>query len=404
MKGQVKAGAAKFKWRAIDSNGKIHSGSYVADDLKHVISKLRTLGYYPVKIRHQLSLSASFNQGVSVRDWIRFARKLSLMLEAGIPLLKSLEIITANQGDLHQDDWLLLKERISGGYQLSEALQLMNPPPPLFLRSMVMAGEHTGNLVRCIEKAADELEKAESFRRKLVEAVTYPLLLLLGIMSVFFVLGNWVLPIYERLFAGFDAELPVLTRAIFVSGRQLPIVFSSLIAVVIVFLLLIIVLNPNTWKLELERRFIKIPLVGEIYLLGEIIQFNRLLGEMIEAGIPLLEALNLVLRTTRSELIKYLLLELTLGVRQGRRIAPILKNCKEFPSEAGEMVMVGEESGKLGVMFSQVSQILTNELEHKLGRIANLIGPVLTIGLAGLIGLVAVGVLLPMFEATTHFK
>lgn len=174
----------------------------------------------PIKIDRQLSFSdiaILFKKKVSIRDWITFTKKLSLMLNTGVPLLKSLEIISANQSSRTlRDNWLGIKDRIAKGYQLSEVLKNIKPEPPLFLISMVSAGEHTGSLARSLERAAEELEKAETFKRKIIGTVTYPLLLLLAVIAVFFSLRNWVLPVYEKLYTGFNAELPFLSKAVFI--------------------------------------------------------------------------------------------------------------------------------------------------------------------------------------------
>ena len=395
-----------YVWKAIDLEGRTLRGVSELEEIGQIRSRLREQGFYPVLIRpgrNPCGLLKSMNR--TKYQWVSTARHLATLLEAGIPLLSAVEILTVEGMTKHkQEEWQRVKEKIESGSELSEALTFLSPPPTLYISSMVKAGEQTGRLAQSLHEVADELDQEYFFRNKIQGALAYPLLLLAAGLSILHILGIWVLPMYEKLFAGLDAELPYLTRVIFAFGRHLPLfVWGLLFAVCLVFLGLWFK-NPGSWKLQLQRFAARLPLIGSFYRLADLVQFSRILGGLLQAGIPLLDSLYLTADTVRSQEMRLLISRLIRGVREGKRLAPVLRTAGLFPLTACQMVLVGEESGRLDVMFQHVARTYRRELEQKLERFSRMIEPAFISGMALFIGLVAVGVLLPVFEASTHLQ
>jgi type IV pilus assembly protein PilC len=396
----------RYVWKAVDEQGIIQRGVWEGDQISEVQTRLRNEGYFPVAIRTSRTWQSLFLPSRSNFQESYFARRLSILLEAGIPLLQALEIMTVQEekSTFRLEQWQSIKKRVAEGSDLSEAMSLLNPAPNSFVLSMVKAGEYTGTLGKTLSEVADESDQEYIYQQKLRAALAYPMLLLLAVVIVLCVLSVWVLPMYEKLFMGIGAELPLLTRVIFACGRQLPMALWSGLGLITSSLLVLRLTGPELWKMRLERLLERLPLVGKVYLLRDLVQFSRILERLLAAGIPLLEALRLMAGTLRSPEILELTNQLVLGVRQGKRMAPLLRSSKVFPKEGAEMIAVAEEAGQLDRMLHYITQMFRRELEDQLDRLTRMLEPALILILAGLIGLVAGGVMLPIFDISSHLE
>ena len=396
----------RFAWKAVDEKGMIQQGSWMGEEISEVQAHLRENGYFPVEVRlerdwHSISLPTR-----TKLEWSHFARRLATLLEAGIPLVQALEMMTFHEEKrtFEQEQWKKVKERVEEGNDLSEALSLLNPSPNTFILSMIKAGEYTGTLGKVLNEVAEELEQELVYRKKIKAALAYPLLLLLAVVVVLYVLSVWVLPMYEKLFRSMGAELPFMTRVIFAGGRLIPLLVWSTLGLLGGGLLVLKLSNSRRWKIRLDRLLGRIPLLGKVNRLRDLVQFSQILGRLIDAGIPLLEALRLTAGVLRSQEMLELTNQLMLNVRQGKRMAPLLRASKIFPREGAEMISVAEEAGQLDRMLHFVTQRFRRELEDQLNRLTKMLEPAFILALAGLIGLVASGVMLPIFDLSSHLE
>lgn len=396
----------RFIWKAVDANGLIQHGEWLGNEISEVQTRLRNEGYFPVVIRTSRSWQSVFLPSSAKFQWSHFARRLATLLEAGIPLLQALEIMTFHEEKLtlQMEQWKSVKERVEEGSDLSEAMSLLNPAPNSFVLSMIKAGEYTGTLGKVLSEVADELDQEYVYQKKVKAALAYPMLLFFAVVVVLYVLSVWVLPMYEKLFMGMGAELPFLTRVIFASGRKLPVFMWSGFGLITSGLLVLRFISPDLWKMHLERSLGHLPLLGKVYRLRDLVQFSRILESLLSAGIPLLEALRLTAGTLRSPEMLELTNQLVLSVRQGKRMAPLLRASRVFPKEGAEMIAVAEEAGQLDRMLHYVTQMFRCELEDQLNRLTRMIEPALILAVAGLIGLVAAGVMLPVFDLSSHLE
>jgi type II secretory pathway component PulF len=396
----------RFVWKAVDENGIIQHGVWVGKELSEVQTRLRNEGYFPVGIRTSWDWQSVAFQARAKMQWSHFARRLATLLEAGIPLLQALEMMTFHEEKLtlQLEQWKSVKERVEAGSDLSEALSLLHPSPNSFVLSIIKAGEYTGTLGKVLSEVADELDLEHVYQKKIKAALAYPMLLFFAVVVVLYVLSVWVLPMYEKLFRSMGADLPFLTRVIFACGRKIPVVLWSGMGLITSGLLVLRLTKPNLWKMRLERSLGRLPLLGKVYRLRDLVQFSRILERLLSAGIPLLEALRLTAGTLRSPEMLELTNQLVLSVRQGKRMAPLLRASRVFPKEGAEMIAVAEEAGQLDRMLHFVTQMFRRELEDQLDRLMRMIEPALILVLAGLIGLVASGVMLPIFDLSSHLE
>ncbi len=396
----------RFAWKAVDEQGIIQQGSWVGEEISEVQAHLRENGYFPVEVRLARDWQSILLPTRTKLKWSHFARRLATLLEAGIPLVQALEMMTFHEEKLtfEQEQWKKVKARVEEGNDLSEALSLLNPSPNTFILSMIKAGEYTGTLGKVLNEVADELDQEFVYHKKIKSALAYPLLLLLAVVVVLYVLSVWVLPMYEKLFMSMGSELPFMTRVIFAGGRLIPPIVWSTLGLFVGSLLVLKHRSSIRWKMRLDRLLGRLPLLGKVYRLRDLVQFSQILGRLIDAGIPLLEALRLTTGVLRSQEMLELTNQLILNVRQGERMAPLLRASKIFPREGAEMISVAEEAGQLDRMLHFVTQRFRRELEDQLNRITKMLEPVFILALAGLIGLVASGVMLPIFDLSSHLE
>jgi len=396
----------RFVWKAVDANGIIQHGEWVAAEISEVQTRLRNEGYFPVAIRIRRNWQSIFLTSSMNSQWSHFARRLATLLEAGIPLLQALEIMTFQEGKLtlQMEQWKSIKERVEEGSALSEAMSLLNPSPNSFVLSMIKAGEYTGTLGKILSEVADETDQETIYQKKIKAALAYPMLLFFAVVVVLYVLSVWVLPTYEKLFMSMDAELPFLTRVIFAAGRKLPMLLWGGLGLVTIGLLVLRVTSPEIWKKRLEHMLERLPFIGKVYRLRDLVQFSQMLGRLLVAGIPLLEALRLTAGALRGTEILKLMNQLVLHVRLGKRMAPLLRASRIFPKEGAEMIAVAEEAGQLDGMLHYVTKMFRRELEDQLDWLRRMLEPILILIAAGVIGLVAAGVMLPMFDLSSQLQ
>ena len=396
----------RFVWKAVDTNGIIRHGVWIGTEISEVQMRLRNEGYFPVVIRRSRNWQSVLLPSRTIFQWNYFTRKLATLLETGIPLLQALEIMTFHEEKLtfQLEQWKSIKERVAEGSDLSEAMSLLNPSPNSFVLSMIKAGEYTGTLGKVLSEVADEADQEYVYQKKIKAALAYPMLLFFAVVVVLYVLSVWVLPMYEKLFMDMGAELPFLTRVIFACGHKLPLFLWSGLGLITGGSLVLRLTSPDLWKMRLEYILGRLPLIGKVYRLRDLVQFNRMLGRLLVAGIPLLEALCLTAGALRSPEMLELINQLVLHVRQGKRMAPLLRASRVFPKEGAEMIAVAEEAGQLERMLHYVTQMFRRELEDQLDRLTRMIEPALILAVAGLIGLVAAGVMLPIFDLSSHLQ
>lgn len=391
-------------WQAVDSNGRPYKGVWDISDVALVRTLLYKRGYYPVSIRVRHGIWVPFQRDAH-RVWSHFIRKLAALLESGIPLLSALEIITQQENHRKVKQlWQNLRDTVATGIDLSEAIMTLHPSPPVYVQAMIKAGERSGELARILGVLADELEQEEYFSRRIQSSLTYPLTLFWAVLGVMYALGNWVLPIYEKLFDGFGAELPRMTRFIFMIGRGFPVFLWFLGILTGIIVVIMRFRYARKWKEKIRQWSMSLPVWGKIFRLREVLHFSRIMGTLLQAGIVFDQSLRLAYGVVSSLAMEVLVNDLLEGIRQGKNLAPIFRKSTVFSVAAREMLSVAEETGQWDKMFLYLAKMIKVELEDYLEKTVRLIEPVSIVGLAGLIGLTALGVLLPVFDASTHLQ
>ncbi|HHV63642.1 MAG TPA: type II secretion system F family protein [Peptococcaceae bacterium] len=388
---------AHWKWKALDNKGQTLRGVREEKEAALVLKYLRQQNLYPVSIRRSVlgKLIVRLNSRQAKSYWTKITRKISILLEAGLPLLTILDIIGDKETNTsRKNHWLRVKQAVLAGKDFSWGLKEFAPQPGIFLEAMVKAGEKSGTLAECLLEAADQLDEEYFLEQKIKTVLFYPLLLLGAALLIIYFLSIVVLPMYQSIFESFQAELPLITELLFFIGESMPLWLG---------LVLIMILLKQIWP-GAPKAWI-FPGTEKIRHYKDLRQFCALFGRLLKVGLPLIETLELLEDTfdNNGELSK-IIGELKLAVKEGQRLSFVIGRCNYFPAEAIKMLEVAEEAGRLSEMLLYLAVMFGRELEEKIQRFNSRLEPVLIVGMAGIVGFVAIGVLLPIFDVSTQIR
>lgn len=393
-----------YVWKAVCDDGSVLRGKWKWADLEGLKGLLREKGYYLIWVRKRYRLNKPGFRKERYLFWIDWTKKLAMTLNAGIPIQQALEMLAEHETEKgKKEQWQKLIEDMKGGRELADSMETLFPSPPSFVQTMVKAGQKAGCLNENLHKSSQRLTEDYRLYKNIKEGLAYPVLLIFMTAIAFFLLSLGVLPRYEALYRTFGTELPVLTRAIFVSGKILPQVG---VVGAVIFLILIIrfrIRHREKWQEEWERAKRHWPILGEIYRQQDVIECSALLSRFLNAGIPLLEGLNFTRQNAVNPDIKELLDHGLSEVRGGGRLSIALRTKPGyFSSFRCDLLAVGENTGEMESILEHIAQSGEKELQEKLHYLTRMMEPFLILGTAVLIGLLAVGVLTPMFDLTTY--
>jgi type IV pilus assembly protein PilC len=389
-----------FLWEGKDKKGNRVKGRGLARDEMEIRSDLRKQGIAATRVRKESKLFKSDGK-VTAEDIALFARQLATMLNAGIPMVQSFEIIgVGNEKPAVQKLVLSIKSDIETGNSLHQALA----KHPLYFDdlfvNLVEAGEHAGALETVLEKIATYKEKTEALKKKIKKALFYPAAVLAVAIIVTVILLLFVIPQFESLFKGFGADLPAFTQFVVNMSRWMQ---SS------GWMLLIIVAGVATGfgyfykrsrplRQFIDKMSLQIPVIGPILKKSAIARYARTLATMFGAGVPLVEAMKSVAGATGNIIYQDAVLRMRDEIATGMRMQRAMENTGLFPNMVVQMIAVGEESGSLDEMASKVADFYEADVDAAVDALSSLLEPMIMVILGVLVGGMVVAMYLPIFK------
>ncbi|MGZ8094906.1 MAG: type II secretion system F family protein [Methylosarcina sp.] len=392
-----------FIWNGIDKSGnKITKRIISAHSETVAKAELKRQGYRVTTIKKKPKpLFKAKVKSITTGDIAVFARQLATMLEAGVPLVQSFDIIGKGHENPSMQDLLLsIKADIEGGNTLAAALK----KKPLYFDelfcNLVAAGEQAGVLEGLLDKIATYKEKTESIKKKIKKALTYPIAVIVVAFVVTAILLLFVVPVFEELFQSFGADLPSFTRMIINMSKWLQewwwIVFGSIGAAIYVFIYF--KKRSPQFNYFLDRTLLKIPVVGMILNKSSIARFARTLSTMSAAGVPLVEALESVAGACGNIIYSDAVLKMREEVATGQRLQFAMTQSNLFPHMVQQMVAIGEESGSMDAMLAKVADFYEEEVDNLIDNLSSLMEPFIMVILGILVGGLIVAMYLPIFK------
>ena len=391
-----------FIWDGVDKTGnKIKSRPISA--LSETIAKadLRRQGFRVVRIKKKPKPVIKRVQKIRPADIAVFARQLATMLEAGVPLVQSFDIIGKGHENPSMQDMLLsIKSSIEGGNTLAQALREKSLYFDELFCNLVESGEQAGVLEALLDKIATYKEKTESIKKKIKKALTYPTAVIIVAVIVTTILLMFVVPVFEDLFKSFGADLPAFTQMIINLSQWLRdwwwLVFGSLAGTGYTFFYF--KRRSYAFNHALDRMLLKIPIVGMILNKSAIARFARTLSTMSAAGVPLVEALESVAGACGNIVYAEAVQSMREEVSTGQRLQFAMQQSNLFPHMVQQMVAIGEESGSMDAMLAKVADFFEEEVDNLIDNLSSLMEPMIMAILGVLVGGLLVAMYLPIFK------
>ena len=391
---------ATFLWEGKDKKGNRVKGRGLARDEMEIRSDLRKQGIAATRVRKESKLFKSDGK-VTAEDIALFARQLATMLNAGIPMVQSFEIIgVGNDKPAVQKLVLAIKSDIETGNSLHQSLA----KHPLYFDdlfvNLVEAGEHAGALETVLEKIATYKEKTEALKKKIKKALFYPAAVLAVAIIVTVILLLFVIPQFESLFKGFGADLPAFTQFVVNMSRWMQSSgWMLLIAVgVVISTFAYFYKRSRPLRQFIDKMSLQIPVIGPILKKSAIARYARTLATMFGAGVPLVEAMKSVAGATGNIIYQDAVLRMRDEIATGMRMQRAMENTGLFPNMVVQMIAVGEESGSLDEMASKVADFYEADVDAAVDALSSLLEPMIMVILGVLVGGMVVAMYLPIFK------
>jgi len=339
-------------------------------------------------------------RGVKSTEISRMARQFATMIEAGLPLVQSLEILSDQATSPALKDALSnVRERVQSGSTLAEAL---GKHPKIFdelFVNMVEAGEVGGALDTILLRLATYREKVDALRRKIKGAMYYPAVISVVAAGATLFLITFIVPVFAKLFEGFGAELPLPTKLVMaISG----IIRSNILLGIVILVGLGIgyryLAKTPSGRLAIDRFKLKIPIMGNLLRKSIIARFSRTLGTLLNSGVPILDALEITAKTAGNKVIYNAIRRAVTAIAQGDTIAQPLQDTGVFPPMVVQMISVGEKTGGLDEMLEKVADFYEDEVDAAVDALTSIIEPVVIVVMGAVIGFVLISMYLPMFD------
>ncbi|KTD54377.1 pilus assembly protein PilC [Legionella sainthelensi] len=338
---------------------------------------------------------------VKSSDITVFSRQLATMIESGIPLVQSFDIVAKGQTNKRLKELIeQIKHDVETGLTLSESLKKHPSHFNDLFCNLVDAGEKSGSLDTMLNKIATYKEKIETIKKKIKKALTYPIAVIVVAIIVTAGLLIFVVPQFEALFKGFGADLPMMTKAVVNLSNFFQsywyLIFGSLIGAVYAFIYA--VKHSSQFAQNVDKTLLKIPVIGPIIEKAAIARFARTLSITFAAGLPLVEALKSVAGATGNIIFSNATNKIRDEVSTGQQMNKAMENTHLFPNMVIQMVAIGEESGALERMLSKVADFYEEDVDNAVDSLSSLLEPIIMTILGVLVGGLVVSMYLPIFK------
>ncbi|WP_144760665.1 type II secretion system F family protein [Curtobacterium sp. 9128] len=403
-----------FDYRGRDGGGKLVKGRLDAASEGAVVQRLRSMGVSPIAITEAKAGTGlqteikipGFEKGVGLKDLAIMSRQASTMLASGLSLLKALSIL-ADQTENKKLKGILggVRDDVERGVGFSDAVAKHPVDFPPIMINMVRAGETGGFLDQAMDSIATNFEKEHKLRSTIKSAMTYPVVVLVMSLVAVVIMLIFIVPIFQKMFASLGGQLPLPTMLLVYASHAMVYV-GPVLVVAAVLSWLWWRANKNTERVRsfVDPILLRLPVFGQLNRKIVIARFTRNLSDMIGAGVPILQALQIAGEVSNNHVVEKALGRVAESVRKGESIAGPMEKESVFPQMVSQMVSVGEDAGSLEIMLEKISDFYDSEVESTTEALTSLIEPLLIAFLGVVVGGMIVALYLPIFQIATLVK
>lgn len=391
-----------FIWQGTNRQGRRLKGEQSGQSIATVKADLRRQGITPIKVKKKpKDLFAARKPPIKPSDIAVFSRMLATMMSSGVPLMQSMQIIGEGHENASMQDMILaIKADVESGTSLAESLAKFPLQFDDLYISLINAGEQSGTLETLLHEIANYQEKTEALKAKIRKAMVYPAAILVVAFVVTAILMIFVIPEFEKLFTGFGADLPGLTKMVIATSQYFQANWWLIFGILIGSVVGVLQAKKRSRKVQhfFDRLLLKIPVIGVILEKGAIARFARTFSTMFKAGVPLVEAMTSVAGATGNIVFSEATLVMRGDVSTGTQLNVAMKSSELFPNMVVQMVAIGEESGSLDSMLAKVADFFEREVDDAVDNMTALMEPLIMVVLGGLIGTLVIAMYLPIFK------
>ena len=401
---------AEFTWEARARSGEVRKGVMEADSEDAVNNKLRQQQLNPVKVKKKSALAGfQFGGRVDTKDLVTFTRLFATMIDAGLPLIQCLEILSNQQTNKNFAVVLKdIKNNVEQGATFSEALKKHPRVFDELFTNLVHAGEVGGILDSIMSRLSIYLEKRQKLVRQVRGAMVYPSVVIVIAIGVMAVLLTFVIPAFEGMFSEFGGgaeNLPWLTRVMIAISKG----FITFLPVIIVLTIggvvgVTYVNRQPAGKRFFHKTFLQLPVMGPVLRKIAVSRFTRTLGTLLQSGVPILDALEICARTSGNVVIEAGIMNVRQSISEGKNMAEPLAATGVFPDMVVQMIAVGEQTGALDQMLNKIADFYEEETDVAVAALTSALEPVLMVGVGGMVGVVLIAMYLPIFSLAGNIK
>ena len=413
---------AQFSFTALDAKGKEVQGTVDAPDKNAALAKVKDRQLFPTKVepvaggapakKAPAKKGGALNAELHLPKWMRigggvknkelvtFTRQLATLVNAGLPLMRALRVLQRQEPNPALKEALsAMADSIEGGSTFAEALAAH---PKIFDRlfvNMVRAGEVGGVLDVVLTRLAEFQEKAAKIKAKVKSAMTYPIVVMGVAVVILICLMTFIVPKFKEIFSDMGAKMPYLTEMVMSASdamiHKAPVFIIGLIAVIV---LIKILAKTKKGAYVADYLKLKAPAFGTLAQKNAISRFTRTLGTLMGAGVPVLQALNIVKETVGNEVVSKAVGTIHDAVKEGENMAPPIASAKIFPPMVVSMVEVGEETGALPDMLTKIADSYDEDIDNAVASMTSIIEPMLIIFLAVVVGTIVIALFMPLIS------
>jgi type IV pilus assembly protein PilC len=399
-----------FVYKAMDLGGAKASGEFEAESKQAVADQLRGRGLIVLDIADKHAsreINLEFFRRVKPGELTVMTRQLSTMVNSGMTILRALYVLEAQtENDLLQETIVTVRKDVEAGLPLSDALE-RHPKifDPLYV-AMTRAGETGGVLDAALMRVADQLEKADSLRRQVKSAMTYPAVVIGFAFIVLIALVTFLVPVFIGVFEQFSGDLPAITKVtVALSNAMTSYWYAFILATVGA------VYAFRKWKRSTRGRQqwdafrLRIPFkIGDIVQKIALARWSRTLSALISAGVPLLQAIEITGKTAGNYVVESAMEDVLSSVKRGGTISEPLKAAPVFPGMVTHMIAVGEETGALDTMLTKIADFYEDQVEAAVKQLTSILEPVMIVVVGAIVGFIVISMYLPLFKVYDSIK
>ncbi|MCP4747067.1 MAG: type II secretion system F family protein [Desulfobacteraceae bacterium] len=393
-----------YTWVGKDRGNHAQKGELDAPNEDSVRAHLNRLRIIPSKIKKKpkdLFQNVAFLQPrIKEKDVIIFARQFSTMIDAGLPIIQCLDILQSQQENATFKKMLKgIKDMVEGGATLADALKKHPKQFDNLFVNMVAAGEAGGILDVILKRLSGYMEKAAKLKRKVKGAMVYPAITITVAVVVVVIIMVFVIPVFSKMFEEFGSKLPTPTLIVIaISDFIQDKIIWIIIGAIIFFIAFRQYYKTEKGRLVIDSIMLKLPVFGMLIRKVAVAKFTRTMGTMLSSGVAILEALDIVAKTSDNKIVENAIYNVRTGIAEGRTMADPLAASGVFPAMVCQMIAVGESTGALDAMLEKIADFYDEEVDQAVENLTSMIEPMMIIFLGVVIGGLVVAMYLPVFQ------